>query len=75
MAYEKAGISPSCPFQGGRYPGSMTEIQREVREAFEELAACEQRERQSSLEEKIQVASDYGQKAAKEQAGKDEPVR
>lgn len=75
VAYEKAGISPSCPFQGWLYPGSMTEIQREVREAFEELAACEQRERQSSLEEKIRLASDYGQKAAKEQAGKDEPVR
>ena len=41
MEYDKAGISPSCPFQGCIYPDRMSEIRREVHRAFADLVKHE----------------------------------
>lgn len=42
MEYEKAGISPGCPFQGCFYPDRMKEIRQGVRSAFEDLARAQE---------------------------------
>lgn len=58
MPYEKAGISPACPFQGCMYPDSMMQIRRDVRQAFAELSMQEEKWKiNSSLDSKIQSAS------------------
>lgn len=57
MDYDKAGISPNCPFQGCIYPDSLAQIRREVRQAFARLAKCEENWRsKASLASKIQSA-------------------
>ena len=57
MPYEKAGISPSCPFQGCIYPDRMIDIRRGVREAFEHLARAEEAYK-SSLHAKLHSAAE-----------------
>ena len=39
--YEKAGISPACPFQGCIYPERMRDIREGVKQAFVDLASEE----------------------------------
>jgi len=62
MEYEKAGISPSCPYQGCIYPDSMAEIRRGVRKAFARLTTAEEKwkgvcQGKEPLAKKIQTAS------------------
>ncbi len=63
MEYDKAGISPGCPFQGCFYPDRMSDIRKGVREAFRDLMRVEQKHK-ASLDAKIQTAgTKAGQKA------------
>lgn len=55
MEYDKAGISPGCPFQGCIYPDRMVDIRRGVREAFKALERAEAKH-QASLCARIQSA-------------------
>lgn len=57
MEYDKAGISPSCPFQGCIYPDRMIDIRRGVRESFEALARAEKAYK-SSLHAKLHSAAE-----------------
>lgn len=57
IAYDKAGISPGCPFQGCIYPDSMSEIRRGVREAFAALHQA-QAKHKASLRSKVQSAKE-----------------
>jgi len=58
VPYERAGISPNCPFQGCIYPETMKEIRTGVNKAFDRLAKEEENCRsRPSLDNMIQAAS------------------
>lgn len=67
--YEKAGISPSCPFQGCIYPDNKKAIRAGVKKAFEHLAKEEEKYRSRlSLDSMIQAASTNHSSLVKEKS-------